>query len=94
MSSRVHSQIRLMISAAVLETNGFFPSFAIDMMLAAPMYVQVPLAPAEGLLLVNAGLIRLYRPGNQVVRPLTIHPSIILTILSRHEHSIDSLRAI
>lgn len=50
------SQIRLMVGAALVESLGLIPSFSIDFALAAPVQVVFPMAPAEGLVLVNAGI--------------------------------------
>jgi hypothetical protein len=51
-------QIRLMISAAVLATRGVIPYSAVDFSLLAPYHVNFPLAPAQGLILVDAGFSR------------------------------------
>lgn len=51
-------QIRLMISAAVLAARGVIPYLAIDLAFLVPYHVNFPLAPAEGLILVDAGFSR------------------------------------
>jgi len=48
-----------MIAAAVLEVKDIMPDIAIDLALTAPMEVSFPLAPAEGLVLVDAGIGRM-----------------------------------
>ena len=47
-----------MVAAAVLSTRGILPEMAMDMMLISPYFINLPLAPAEGLILVNAGFER------------------------------------
>lgn len=51
-------QIRLMIAATFLEVKGLYPSYTIDLALLAPFHMIFPLAPPEGLILVDAGLAR------------------------------------
>lgn len=45
-----------MIGAAILETRQVVPNYSIDLALQAPMEIIFPLAPAEGLLLVDVGI--------------------------------------
>ena len=51
-------QIRLMIGCAILITRGIMPLMALDFALQVPKHVLFPMAPAEGLVLVNAGFNR------------------------------------
>jgi tRNA U38,U39,U40 pseudouridine synthase TruA len=44
-----------MIGAAVLVGRGILPLEAVDVALTVPVRVQLPLAPAQGLVLVHAG---------------------------------------
>ena len=53
-----YSQIRLMIGAAVLITRDIIPESALDLALLSPYFINLPMAPAEGLILVNAGFER------------------------------------
>ena len=48
-------QIRLMIGAAVMVTRGILPELAQECALVAPYFIPFPLAPAEGLILQDAG---------------------------------------
>jgi hypothetical protein len=48
-----------MVAAAVLEAKNIVPDIAINLALTAPMEVTFPLAPAEGLVLVDAGIGRM-----------------------------------
>lgn len=50
------NQIRLMVGAAVSVVRGVQPIESIKLAMEAPLFVPCPLAPAQGLLLVNAGL--------------------------------------
>ena len=52
------SQIRLMIAASALIARGTLPEIAMEMALVAPFFINLPLAPAEGLIVVNAGFER------------------------------------
>lgn len=47
-----------MVGAAVLVARGLLPPWAVDLALLAPLRLQLPLAPAEGLVLLNAGFAR------------------------------------
>jgi hypothetical protein len=47
-----------MIGAAVLVSRGILPESALELSLLAPYFINFPLAPAEGLILVNAGFER------------------------------------
>jgi len=47
-----------MMGAAVLVGRGLLPMHAVDLALLAPLRLQLPLAPAEGLVLLNAGFAR------------------------------------
>ena len=51
-------QIRLMIASAVLQVRGVVPQHTLDVALQIPLHVNFPLAPAEGLALVDAGFSR------------------------------------
>ena len=48
-------QIRLMIGAAIAIVRGTMPSKVLDFALTVPVHVDLPMAPAEGLGLVDAG---------------------------------------
>lgn len=61
------SQIRLMIAAAALTSRKVLPETAMDMALLSPYFINLPLAPAEGLIVVNSGF---ERNGNGQVRML------------------------
>lgn len=58
-----------MVAAAVLVTRGILPDTAMDMALLSPYFINLPLAPAEGLILVNAGF---ERNSNGQVRTLKL----------------------
>ena len=45
-----------MVSAAILSARGDVPDFMLDLSLLSQLQFTFPLAPAEGLFLVNAGL--------------------------------------
>ena len=47
-----------MISCAVLVARDIFPVSALDMALLSPYFINLPLAPAQGLVLINAGFDR------------------------------------
>lgn len=47
-----------MVGAAVLVSRGILPESALELSLLAPYFFNFPLAPAEGLILVNAGFER------------------------------------
>lgn len=51
-------QIRLLISSAILVVRGVVPISAIDAAFLLPFHINFPLAPAEGLILVDAGFSR------------------------------------
>ena len=51
-------QIRLMVACAVLVARDILPEDALDMALLSPHFINLPLAPAEGLVLINAGFDR------------------------------------
>ena len=51
-------QIRLMMGCAILITRGVMPSMALDFALQVPKHILFPMAPPEGLVLVNAGFNR------------------------------------
>ncbi len=51
-------QIRLMLGCAILITRGVMPPMTLDFALQVPKHVLFPMAPAEGLVLVNAGFNR------------------------------------
>ena len=51
-------QIRLMIGSAILVARGILPKMAIDLAFLAPHHINFPMAPAEGLVLVNSGFAR------------------------------------
>jgi tRNA U38,U39,U40 pseudouridine synthase TruA len=53
-----------MVGAALLVVHGKIPLNAIDLALFAPVYLNFPMAPAEGLVLENAGFGR--NPNGQV----------------------------
>jgi hypothetical protein len=57
-SSSAFSQIRIMVSAAVMYATNVIPLFAIEFALRTPYLVHFPLAPACGLLLVSSGYSR------------------------------------
>jgi hypothetical protein len=61
------SQIRLMIAAAALTSRKVLPQAGMDMALLSPYFINLPLAPAEGLIVVNSGF---ERNGNGQVRSL------------------------
>ena len=63
------NQIRLMISAAVLYARGIIPLSVIHLSLDTPYRFSFPLAPAEGLLLVDSGYAR-----NVSGQSYTLHP--------------------
>mmetsp|Transcript_20481 Transcript_20481/g.19807 ORF Transcript_20481/g.19807 Transcript_20481/m.19807 type:complete len:633 (-) Transcript_20481:154-2052(-) len=63
-------QIRLMIGAAVLVSRGVLPESALELALTGPYFINFPLAPAEGLILVNAGFERNSNGQNIVIYPL------------------------
>lgn len=44
-----------MISAATLIARGTLPEVALEMALVGPFFINLPLAPAEGLIVVNSG---------------------------------------
>ena len=48
-------QIRLMIGAAVAIVRGTMPASVLDFALTVPIHVEFPMAPAEGLVLLDAG---------------------------------------
>jgi tRNA U38,U39,U40 pseudouridine synthase TruA len=48
-------QIRLMIGAAVLIARGTLPEISQKVALVSPYFIQFPMAPAEGLILLDAG---------------------------------------
>lgn len=52
------SQIRLMISGAVMTTRGQLPDYFLRLALNWPAHFPLPLAPAEGLVLTNAAFLR------------------------------------
>ena len=47
-----------MVGAALLVARGILPMTAVDMALAAPIQLVLPLAPAEGLTLMYSGYMR------------------------------------
>jgi tRNA U38,U39,U40 pseudouridine synthase TruA len=47
-----------MIGASLLIARGILPETAMDMALLSPYFINFPLAPAEGLIVVNAGFER------------------------------------
>lgn len=51
-------QIRLMMGCAMLIARGTMPAMTLQLALTAPYHVLFPMAPAEGLVLVNAGFNR------------------------------------
>ena len=51
-------QIRLMIGSAILVARGLLPKMTIDLAFLAPHHINFPMAPAEGLVLVNSGFAR------------------------------------
>lgn len=51
-------QIRLLIGSALLVVRGIMPSTAIPAAFLLPFHINFPLAPAEGLILVDAGFSR------------------------------------
>lgn len=51
-------QIRLMMGAAILIARGTMPAMTLELALSAPYHVLFPMAPAEGLVLTNAGFNR------------------------------------
>ena len=67
LSLPLSSQIRLMIAAAALTSRKVLPETAMDMALLSPYFINLPLAPAEGLIVVNSGF---ERNGNGQVRML------------------------
>jgi hypothetical protein len=48
-------QIRIMVASAILVARGVIPLHTIDMALLSPHFINLPMAPAQGLCLVNAG---------------------------------------
>ena len=58
-------QIRLMIGAATLECRGVIPDFSINLSLLAPIQMAFVMAPAEGLVLLSAG-ISTYQYANRI----------------------------
>ena len=44
-----------MIAAAALSARGIVPEMMIDLALLGPYFINMPLAPAEGLIVVNSG---------------------------------------
>jgi hypothetical protein len=65
----------------MLETRQIVPSYAIDLALQAPMEVAFPLAPAEGLLLVDVGMGRT-RENVEVCFITSYHPISVYLYLS------------
>eukprot|EP01038_Epipyxis_sp_PR26KG_P004650 gene4650-6534_t len=57
-SSFLLHQIRLMVSAALLTVHGIVPEYAIDAALQIPYFIHFPIAPSEGLVLVNSGFVK------------------------------------
>jgi tRNA pseudouridine(38-40) synthase len=51
-------QIRLLVGCAVLIARGILPDYVLTIALLAPTYIHLPLAPSEGLVLMNAGFNR------------------------------------
>ena len=44
-----------MIAAAALSARGIAPEMMIDLAILGPYFINMPLAPAEGLIVVNSG---------------------------------------
>jgi tRNA U38,U39,U40 pseudouridine synthase TruA len=61
----LYSQIRLIVGAALMVAKGMLPIEIIELALKAELYIPLPVAPAEGLLLVNAGFG--YNANDQVI---------------------------
>eukprot|EP01041_Mallomonas_annulata_P004828 gene4828-9627_t len=59
------NQIRLIVGAAIMVAKGVLPENTIELAMKAQLYVPLPVAPAEGLVLVNAGFG--CNPNNQMV---------------------------
>lgn len=54
-----------MVAAAALISRKVLPEMAMDMALVSPFFINLPLAPAEGLIVVDSGF---ERNGNGQVR--------------------------
>jgi hypothetical protein len=63
------NQIRLMVSAAVLYARGIIPLELVHLSLDTPYRCMFPLAPAEGLLLVDSGYSRNVSGQNYTLHP-------------------------
>ena len=65
------SQIRLMMSAAILSAIDFVPDFFISLAVLNPILYHIPLAPPNGLVLVDAGF-KIKKGTGEVSHTLTV----------------------
>jgi tRNA pseudouridine(38-40) synthase len=63
-------QIRIIVGTAVLVARGQLPELIVDLALGIPLQFNLPMAPAEGLVLVDAGF---DRNGNR--QPIAVTPN-------------------
>lgn len=68
-------QIRVMVAAAVLVARGTVPLAAVDMALHSPWHVNFPLAPSQGLVLVQAGFSKNSNKKDYALSPASADPA-------------------